>query len=159
MARFAYVRTPYLRGPANARFWPKVNKQGRIHPTLGQCWEWTAAVNEFGYGLFRVNGRNVRAHRWAYERMAGPIPAGLVLDHLCRNPACVRPAHLEPVTQQENSRRGLPGGRVWRRERTHCKNGHQFTEENTRFNIDKRDGHVSRTCCDCAREQRQARRS
>ncbi len=61
------------------------------------------------------------AHRVAYELAIGPVPDGLVVDHLCFNRACVRPGHLEPVTQQENVMRA----------RTHCRKGHEFTPENT----------------------------
>jgi hypothetical protein len=117
------TRAPYIQGDPATRFWPKVDK------TDG-CWLWTAATNEFGYGIFRIDGRNVRAHRWAYEDLVGPIPKGLVLDHLCRTPACVRPDHLEPVTQKVNSERGAPGGRVWRSLKTHCPAGHPYEGDN-----------------------------
>lgn len=76
------------------------------------CWEWTGARQPDGrydYGMFWDGTRAVRAHRFAYELLVGPIPVGLELDHLCRNPPCVNPAHLEPVTHAENIRRG-----VWR---------------------------------------------
>lgn len=94
------------------------------------CWLWTGTINK-GYGLFKVNGRTVRAHRWAYEQMVGPIPHGLQLDHLCHTEnladclnadeclhrRCVNPAHLEPVTSRENVHRSavvLSGRRVAR---------------------------------------------
>lgn len=80
------------------RFWANVIKG----PT---CWEWTGAqvgrANE-KYGHTRMG----MAHRVAYELLVGPIPKGLVLDHLCRNRLCVNPAHLEPVTQRTNILRG-----------------------------------------------------
>lgn len=66
------------------------------------CWAWTGSLNGDGYGKVRVGGRLVLAHRLAYETCVGPIPAGLVVDHLCNNRACVRPSHLEPVTQAVN---------------------------------------------------------
>lgn len=69
------------------------------------CWLWTGPLTDDGYPRFRLKDRPVRAHRWAYERLVGPIPAGLTLDHLCEVPACVRPDHLEPVTRSENLRR------------------------------------------------------
>lgn len=71
------------------------------------CWEWLRAKAGGGYGRVCINGRLLQAHRVVYEQFVGPIPAGLHLDHLCRNPGCVNPAHLEPVTCVENIRRGV----------------------------------------------------
>ena len=94
------------------RFWSKVAKSEG-------CWNWTSTTNGRGYGTFRVGRVKVYAHRFAYETTVGPIKEGLVVDHLCRNPRCVNPAHLEPVTHLENVRRGLaPGHRLTRGERS-----------------------------------------
>lgn len=101
---------------AEVRFWSKVD-------TSGECWIWLAA-GKGGYGSFRVEGRSVAAHRFSWEIANGAIPEGLVLDHLCRQPACVNPAHLEPVTTGENMRRGLKTYAL----RTTCKNGHDITD-------------------------------
>ena len=85
-------------------------------PNTG-CHLWTAAVSTRGYGHYSNGKKMVRAHRHAYERVNGPVPEGLVLDHLCRQKLCVNPEHLEAVTQRENLRRGVntfvtnPGGR------------------------------------------------
>ncbi len=71
------------------------------------CWVWMGARKPSGYGKFGREGKYIAAHRWFYERARGPIPAKMVLDHLCRNPPCVNPDHLEAVTNAENGRRGI----------------------------------------------------
>ena len=104
---------------AAERFWSKVDKGP-------ECWTWTAATAN-GYGAFYLGRSNKRvelmgAHRWSYLINVGPIPDGLVLDHLCRNPRCVNPEHLEPVTPQVNAERGL-----WGDLKTHCPAGTRTT--------------------------------
>jgi hypothetical protein len=105
----------------------RLRKRIVIDPDTG-CHNWTGA-NTLGYGSIGISfggkKQKLSTHRLAYEAERGPIPAGLVLDHLCRNPACCNPDHLEPVTQKENMRRGSFGSR------THCKHGHEYTPENT----------------------------
>ncbi len=99
------------------RFWAKVKK-------TDSCWLWTACTDRQGYGIFR-NGPNIRAHHY----LAGKAPPGLVWDHLCRQRNCVRPDHLEAVTNTENIARGNTGER--NRIKTHCVRGHPFDGENT----------------------------
>lgn len=132
------------------RFWAKVDKTGGVpyqRPDLGACWTWTASVTTDGYGNFWENGRHINAHRWSYRLLVGPIPEGLVLDHLCRVRRCVNPAHLEPVTSGENTRRGNTG--ALEASRTHCPQGHPYDELNTYRFPDGRRG-----CRICSRDAR-----
>jgi len=124
---------------AEERFWVKVDASG-------DCWEWTAGANALGYGTFvpdSASKKKVKAHRFAWETLIGPIGKGLVIDHLCRNPRCVNPDHLEPVTQRMNIMRGYSRS-VRNAKVTHCPRGHEYDEANTRF--DPNGGRKCRAC-------------
>lgn len=130
------------------RFWSKVDRSGH---GPGTCWIWRAAHSHNGYGRFQAGrrGEGVKAaHRVAFELARGPIPEGLVLDHLCRNPKCVNPDHLEPVTQRINVLRGTsPAARNARVEV--CPRGHS----NWRITSQGR-----RLCRDCRNAYKRRRR-
>jgi hypothetical protein len=108
------------------RFFAKVGG-----PDDNGCWPWLAA-KKWGYGCFALDGGRiqVRAHRYSYEVLVGPIPDGLTIDHLCRNRGCVNPSHLEPVTMGINVLRG-EGPSAKNARATHCSRGHPYDEKNT----------------------------
>ena len=145
--RRKYVRTPTYK-PILERL------VQRMEVTEDGCWNYTAGLSTAGYGYMSANGSRQYTHRIAYELLVGEIPDGLELDHLCRNPACFNPDHLEPVTHMVNQHRGnSPWGKNARK--THCIHGHEFTPENTYLRKDKK----ARQCETCRRERAARRRA
>lgn len=118
------------------------------------CWLWEAGVAG-QYGRITLPGRKRgQAHRALYEFHCGPIPDGLELDHLCKLKLCVNPAHLEPVTHQENVHRGpfmQIAGR-YNRIKTHCIAGHPYDVENTMVQNDG--SRVCRICRNASQRRR-----
>lgn len=149
----AYLRNPVQRGtrrPVYMRIWSQVVQDS------GGCWIFTGSLNAAGYGQIGVGGRGQAlrtrgCHRVMYEEVLGAVPAGLTLDHLCRNRACCNPWHLEPVTSGENVLRGesVPARNA---RKTHCKWGHEFTPENTYT------GYIGRSCRRCHADREAQRR-
>lgn len=109
--------------------WPE-NLLRRLMFMPTGCIEFTGFRTRDGYGRVAKGSRRPSAHRAAYELLVGQIPEGMELDHLCRNPSCVNPGHLEPVTPRENTLRSDNPAALNAR-KTHCKQGHEFTDENT----------------------------
>lgn len=134
------------------RFWVKVDRCGS-----DECWPWLAYRDRKGYGRMLVGSRRdgsrtyKLAHRIAYELLVGAVPDGLEIDHLCRNPGCVNPAHLEAVTHRENLLRGESPSALHSR-KTHCPKGHPYDEENTYVEPSGR-----RRCRICERAKTQRR--
>ena len=134
-ARFLPGHTLYVSPPV-------VEDRGYESP----CWIWQGSLGTNGYAKICRGGKTHSGHRWMYERHRGPIPAALVIDHLCRVRSCVNPDHLEPVTNAENLRRGAAaaaGIPIETLRDTHCIRGHEWNAENTYYH----DG--ARTCRIC----------
>lgn len=133
-----------------ARLWSRVF----ILDGRDACWEWRGARNPSGHGRIGVGpNKQSPTHRVVYELLVGPIPDGLHLDHLCQNPTCVNPNHLEPVGLWENLSRSKKTPAVINAAKTHCLRGHEFSAGNTY--VDKRGSRHCRTCVrDRMREKR-----
>lgn len=135
-----------MQGP---HFWSRFDRSG------DGCWEWGGYLNGNGYGEFNHGrrGHTRLAHRLVFEALVGPVPDGMDLDHLCRNRRCVNPAHLEPVTRQENLLRGetIPARHA---ALMRCRHGHPFDQDNTYWRPDGK----GRDCRACRRHA-DARRS
>lgn len=110
----------------DGRFWSKVEKSDG-------CWMWTAATGGGGYGRFKIDGRLHTAHRVAYELAIGDIPEGMQVDHLCNEPACVRPSHLRVCTPVENlmAEHSMTVPRA-NSLKSHCPQGHPYSGGNLR---------------------------
>lgn len=145
--------------PAEERFWERVDKNGP-----NGCWIFRARLTNCGYCHHYLSGSRKRgdykeqlAHRYSWELHNGPIPDGLVIDHLCRVRNCVNPAHMRVVTFRQNTLENNTSPIAAKAVATHCQNGHEFTRENTaliRYARKKKDGtrgpeRASRLCLTC----------
>ena len=130
-----------LLGERVTLFWSKVSlSEG--------CWFWKAGKSKAGYGMFN-NGCGMKyAHRLAWVSKNGTIPSNLVIDHLCRNRACVNPAHMELVSRGENVLRG-EGESAKHSRKTHCPRGHIYSAENTYVRLDRK----GRMCIQCQKDK------
>jgi HNH endonuclease len=128
------------------RFWKSV------YPCpMSGCWLWGGVTNAAGYGQFSVENKHRYAHRVSRSTLVGPIPDGFYIDHLCRTPHCVNPAHLEPVTPRENVLRGKTIIAA-NASKTHCRAGHPYTGDNLR--LTPKGGRRCRECDNAGQRRR-----
>lgn len=127
----------------------------RVEKSDNGCWVWLGAKDPLGYGRIRVDGKTMLTHRVSYLFHKGEVIPPLELDHLCRNPSCVNPDHLEPVTRKVNTGRGncAKVQRELRCSQTHCKNGHPLSGENLYLNPKRH--RECRTCRNLATKRSQ----
>lgn len=144
--------TPCRHNGGMVRPTPIERFESKLRQSDTGCWEWTAGKTRGGYGKFKVEGQTLVAHRWYFQQVRHPVPRDLQLDHLCRNPACCNPDHLEPVTCRVN----LLRGRTFQAEnaaKTHCPLGHPLDGDNLLLSGG------SRSCRTCKRAQTAAWRA
>lgn len=148
--KYGHPGTPPRQADPVERFWARVDRSGGPDA----CWPWTGWCDSFGYGRMGIRkgvteSGTLVVHRAAYELSTGEsIPAGLHMDHLCRNPPCCNPSHLEPVTVKQNVERGLNGVLG-----LYCSNGHRY--EPGSFEVRKSDN--ARQCLKCKLDGRRRR--
>ena len=129
--------------PASERF------HGKYRVMESGCWEWTGSISTQGYGRISENNRPLYAHRVSYEMHKGPIPDGLVVDHICRVRSCVNPDHLQAITNSENLLSGTAPTVLlhWLKR---CKQGHDMTDPR---NVYVRPDNGRRACHECIRQR------
>lgn len=125
------------------RFFDKIDKAD------SGCWLWKSILNVDGYGILMFGRKKVRAHRLAVQLSGREIPPGMSVDHLCRVRNCVNPIHLEVVDDRTNILRGV-GSSAVNAKKTHCVKGHEFSEDNTYYRKDRKQG--NRGCRRCRTE-------
>jgi hypothetical protein len=125
----------------NEAFWSKVDIRD-----VDECWRWKLALRQ-GYGVYWNGLKNVAAHRHAVLTSGRVIPDGMVVDHTCRNRACVNPRHLRVVTRRQNVHENSMAVAHLKSLQTHCVHGHAFDEANTLLRKDGR-----RICRACSRD-------
>ena len=136
----------------------KLFKFSLLIEAVGECWFWRGATAVDGYGLFYLGSFQGRPYRMSYEWKTGaPFPKGLIPDHLCRQPGCVNPDHIEPVSHRENILRGntVP---AYNSQKTECLNGHPFDDKNT-YRWKNSQGKNSRACRECVRTRNRTLRA
>lgn len=121
-------------------------------PNTG-CTLWFGVSLPAGYGRINLGGQQKLAHRVAYELANGPVPDGLVIDHMCNTPACINPAHMKATTQTKNTLRSEVAPTAINARKTHCDQGHELSGDNLYLSADG----AYRICRTCSLEGQRRR--
>lgn len=113
---------------------------------VGDCLVWCKNKDKDGYGIFYYIKKNRKAHRFAAYLSSGAIPEGMVVDHICKNRACVNDKHLRIVTKSQNTLENSNSVGAINKQKTHCVKGHLLDKK---YGIKK----VQRYCSICEREK------
>ena len=129
------------------RFWSRVDQSG-------DCWQWLGLLDHHGYGSIalmsaEIDKRRWKAHRLAWQLTQGAIPEDKVLDHLCRNRACVNPSHLRVVTHRQNSVENSESLAAQNASKKLCLHGHS----DWKVTVQSGRTHKRRVCMTCKRER------
>lgn len=142
-----------MSGKGDTSAWTCYDPRIEHIPEAG-CWVWVGDCSKDGYGRRTIKTKGVRrqmaAHRVFWESENGPVEYGLVLDHMCRNKACVNPSHLRAVTTRINVTENSTSWAARNVAKTHCPLGHPYNEENTKR---KRTGRECRICANASVRQ------
>lgn len=141
----------YDRIAADSTYLQRVLARVRYEPS--GCWVWPGASNDRGYPVIGIDSTTLYVHRLTYRIARGPLVDGLTIDHLCRNPSCVNPMHLEQVTSAVNTARADGNSR-----KKFCSKGHPYDGPNLRTWTDAR-GYTRRYCVQCTNDRNRARPS
>jgi len=114
------------------------------------CVLWPGGIGSKGYGYLTLNGRQVKAHRRAWEEAHGAIPAGMWIDHMCRNRRCVNVAHLRLVTPRQNAMENNDGKGATNAAKDRCEHGHPLSGRNL-ITKKRKNGALRRACRECQR--------
>ena len=129
---------------------PRERLARRLVQQPNGCLVWTGYVLPTGYGQVWVNGKLVRVHRLAWSLANNqPVPDGRHILHSCDNRPCCEPTHLRPGTNVDNGADMTARGRSYQQKKTHCPQGHEYTEANTYKSLTR----VSRHCRQCRRKE------
>lgn len=138
------------------KFWNNINKLNTGYESPSPCWIWKGAKDKDGYGVTTYNSKYIHAHRLALILKSPNLDQGLKALHKCNIKPCINPDHLYWGDASQNAIDSVNANTHVRARKTHCKNGHEFNEYNTRYHTSKK-GKFQRMCLLCESARNAAR--